>query len=302
MIFNMLERVLGQSVLGAPLRVCFNFDPQDFSAVNLSSPLTLLIGGTHGDEKATVQLLENYIVKLTDAHSAHTQTLPPIPPLAIIPLLNPDGYAQNTRYNARGVDLNRNFTHSWSADSEEPSGSHPLSEPESKFLHDFILQYRPSKIVSLHWALAEIEADGAHSHALAKALWNSLSAEEQKPYRLRLPMPKPNESVALTPGSLGSWIGYHLNYAEALGQDRDRNTVQNTDHTMANKAHTRPAMVTLELPYNPHITRPKILPESHWEEVQMLWKNAPDTYLQGVESGVHKMLQAAVMHNSQAQL
>lgn len=227
---------------------------------------TLLIGGMHGDERATVLLLLSFQDRFQASERVSQSAL------GIIPLANPDGYLQNTRYNARGVDLNRNFETGWRADSEEPSGTAPWSEPESRALRDYILYQRPERIVTLHWALAELDADGPQSTPLALAMWNALSEPERAPYRLRVSesdavFPSP----AACPGSLGKWCGDGLTYPDG----------------------SAPAIVTLELPYDPTLPRPAALPEDHLATLQRTWKHGARGYLNAVESSVHKMLWAA---------
>ena len=131
--------------------------------------------------------------------------------------------------------------------------------------------------MSLHWALAEIDADGGQSRALAEAMWEALDARDRRPYRIRvsegtLHVPSLPLSYAGCPGSLGQWCGYALRYEDGK----------------------RPAMITLELPYDPAVNeRPDDLPESHLETLREIWKKNAAGYLQAIEPAIHKMLLAA---------
>ncbi|MCB1183784.1 immune inhibitor A [bacterium] len=115
----------GQSVQGRDLwGITISADVQNSAA----EPEVRLSGTMHGDEVVPMYLLftlaqelvENYgqpghedITALLD----HTE-------ITILPSYNPDGTAANTRYNANGVDLNRNF--------ELPAGTHPSREIETQ--------------------------------------------------------------------------------------------------------------------------------------------------------------------------
>ncbi len=266
-VSQIFARSIGSSVEGLGIPACASFD---LAAEPVRSGTTLLIGGTHGDEPATVLLLESFLQSAAWAalHAA---------PVIVLPLANPDGYKRGTRYNARGVDLNRNCGCNWSAASEEPAGPAPWSEPESCALRDFILARRPAKIVSLHWALAELDADGPQSTALAQAMWAALGETARRPYRLRVAelgrgQRRLQRTYAACPGSLGQWCGYGLTYPDG----------------------SAPAMITLELPYDPHApSRPDPIPADHLADLRMLWQRDSAGYLRAVEPGVHAMLTAA---------
>lgn len=227
---------------------------------------TLLIGGIHGDERATVMVLESFM-------ELYLRTGKIAGRIAVIPLANPDSFEHYTRYNARGVDVNRNFETNWNMGSAEPSGPEPWSEPESRALRDLILQEQPARIVSLHWALAEIDADGAQSTELAWAMWDALSESERAPYRVRVWEHAPGRGFTtdVCPGSLGQWCGYHLHYRDG----------------------SVPAMITLELPYDPHLRRPEVLAEGHLDLLHRAWVADAPAYMAAVEGPVHKMLVAA---------
>ncbi len=257
----MVTEAYGRSVLGKEITL---HRTEDFHAG------TLIIAGIHGDERATVALAEAFVERhLYTGHAGDN--------VAVIPIANPDSYQHNSRYNANGVDINRNFETEWSPESEEPSGPSPYSEPETRALRDLILRTRPARVVTLHWALGELDADGIQSTPLAEAMWNALTPEEKAPYRLRvweIETAAPNIYSDPCPGSLGQWLGFGLRYGDGR----------------------RPAIVTLELPYDPSIPRPAVLPENHLETVRAWWNRDPARYLEGVERGVFKMLLAACHH------
>ena len=111
----------------------------------------VLVGATHGyPERNTFEL----VTQLADHYRANPASVPPSLSLYIIPLLNPDGMALQTRFNANAVDLNRNMD--TSADScpendwrqtvsgayatiSDTGGAYSESEVESRLIRDFLL-------------------------------------------------------------------------------------------------------------------------------------------------------------------
>lgn len=264
---RIFQHCIGRSVEGREILLQANFDLH--SGVRTSN-ITFLIGGMHGDEPATVVLLKNFTDRYLAKHGVET-------PVVVLPVANPDGCERGTRWNARNVDINRNCDFNWHVASDEPPGPEPWSEPETRALRDFILALEPVKIVSLHWALAEIDADGPQSTLLAQRMWDALDANQRLPYRLRFyelghGKRRLDHTYEVCPGSLGQWCGYGLRYANGLA----------------------PAMVTLELPYDPKATsRPSPLPEGRLEALRELWKLDSASYIAAVEPGVNSMLLAA---------
>ena len=110
-----------------------------------------LVGDTHGGPEAnTFQLVS----QLADYFRAHSDQVPAGVRLYIIPTLNPDGLALGTRFNASGVDLNRNMNTSTDGCAENDwrnfvqgaygiesstGGPYAESEPESQLIRDFLL-------------------------------------------------------------------------------------------------------------------------------------------------------------------
>ncbi|MCZ8095951.1 MAG: M14 family zinc carboxypeptidase [Acidovorax sp.] len=164
----------------------------------------LVVGAMHGDELTAASLALRWI-GLAGAEGGDRAA--PQPPVhwRFIPVLNPDGLLapKPTRVNASGVDLNRNFpTPGWAQDApvywekrtrKDPRrwpGHTPLSEPESRFLHQQMEQFQPQLVVSIHAPYGVLDFDGPHD----------------PPARLgRLRMDK----LGVFPGSLGHYGGLH---------------------------------------------------------------------------------------------
>lgn len=138
MIFSELES--GSSLEGHPIPV--------FKTDIKAQKYLYLIGGVHGDEVEGVYVLKELFQWLKNEHSLKDL------PMIVIPILNVDGYKNQTRVNAHLVDLNRNLpTKDWSNAHREPRyypGPKALSEPENQFLVKLMDKYKPGLILSFH--------------------------------------------------------------------------------------------------------------------------------------------------------
>jgi hypothetical protein len=123
----------------------------------------VLIGGIHAGYEANTVLLAEELVE----HFINTpdDILPGVR-LIIIPRSNPDGMVRGRsiegRFNANGVDLNRNWGCEWDTvaflqSTRVNPGTEPFSEVETRFLRDFFLQIRPAAVIFYHSA-----ADGIY--------------------------------------------------------------------------------------------------------------------------------------------
>ncbi len=139
---RMADLTLGTSGDGRPITALKIGDgPRKFA----------LVGDTHGGPEAnTFQLA----TMLADYFRAHPAEVPASVRLYIIPTLNPDGLAGGTRFNGRGVDLNRNMNtntdtcpeNDWNIHVQgaygvesDTGGPYAESEPESRLIRDFLL-------------------------------------------------------------------------------------------------------------------------------------------------------------------
>lgn len=138
----------------------------------------LFVGGIHGGYEWNTVLLA---YELIDYLSAYGEYVPKDMRILIIPTLNPDGLFRvvgtserfgvgdapqfvhasevlptevvvSGRFNARGVDLNRNFDCKWQKSAvwrnyTVSAGTKAFSEPESAGLRDFILSENPVAVI-----------------------------------------------------------------------------------------------------------------------------------------------------------
>ena len=197
-----------RSVKGVPLLKRDVITPGD-DPVSPAKLKVMVVGGIHGDELSSSALALNWIKLTTQAPSNAISNSPASFAGGIhwrfIPMLNPDGLMAQPakRVNAHGVDLNRNFpTPNWTRDAKvyweqktkkDPRrwpGPEPLSEPESKFLHDEMASFKPNLIVSIHAPYGVLDFDGP-------------TVPPSKLGRLYL------DQVGIFPGSLGNYGGVH---------------------------------------------------------------------------------------------
>lgn len=127
-------------------------------------PTVMIVSTMHGNERQIRQIPQ----ALRDGRKIHGIDL------WVVPVMNPDGLARDTRQNAHGVDLNRNFPTHWvHTTGHYGSGPKAASEPETRAMMRFLLKVRPDRLVSFHQPLHGVDLDSrrpSFSHKVARAL------------------------------------------------------------------------------------------------------------------------------------
>ena len=174
--------VLGRSVQGRPIRAFEVGDPA-------SPRRVLVVGCIHGNEPAGIAI--------ADALAQGPAALGVV--LWIVPDLNPDGVAADTRQNADRVDLNRNFPWQWQPlgppGTTFYSGARPLSEPESRIAERLVLRVRPQISIWFHQHLDVIDESGG-----------DVRIERRFALLVRLPLRR----LTRYPGSATGWENHAL--------------------------------------------------------------------------------------------
>lgn len=180
-----------QSVSGLPI---FHYER---AGKDLTPKRILAFSLIHGDETHAGSVGRYWMERLDE--------IEPRNHWRVVPILNPDGVKEKTRYNANKIDLNRNFPtkdwdelaqkywklHAQSSPRRFP-GSQSASEPEIKCALQHIDDFKPDFIISIHTPLNVLDFDGP-----------------------RVPAPKfnylPWRSLGHFPGSLGRYMWHERN-------------------------------------------------------------------------------------------
>jgi len=146
--------------------------------------VVLVVGEIHGSEPAG-----RAVVRRLRALRPPTGVA-----LLLVETANPDGGRLGTRWNANGVDLNRNYPFGWMAggmafDTYFP-GSGPLSEPESSALAALVRRIEPRVTVWYHQHMRLVDRSGGDPYL-----------ERLYAKRSRLPY----KAIAPLPGTATSW-------------------------------------------------------------------------------------------------
>jgi len=128
-----VQRILvGRSVQGRPIWAYRRGNPS-------ASRVVVVVGQMHGDEPAVVVTARSIVHRIPVSDEADVW---------VVPTMNPDGLVAGSRYNAHGVDLNRNWPTNWEAG--DTAGSGPVSEPETRAMLRFLKEVDPTFVASIH--------------------------------------------------------------------------------------------------------------------------------------------------------
>ena len=99
----------------------------DQPAVDETEPKVLFVANMHGDEVVGREMMLRLISELTSQYGTNSEITDMIDhsQIFIIPSMNPDGFELHQRFNAEGVDLNRDFPDFTSDPTNSPSGRAP---------------------------------------------------------------------------------------------------------------------------------------------------------------------------------
>ncbi|MDD5529141.1 MAG: M14 family zinc carboxypeptidase [bacterium] len=132
---------IGYSVEGRPM---LGLKISDNAETEETEPGIRFTGCHHGGELISAEIVLYLIKQLTDKYStdSYIKQLVDGRQIWCVPIVNPDGMYSYSRYNANGVDLNRDYGYMWGWDSP-----YPFSQPESRALklnaemHSFTLGF-----------------------------------------------------------------------------------------------------------------------------------------------------------------
>jgi protein MpaA len=176
------KRRIGTSVQGRPL-LAYRLGDRRHGIT------AVLVGSMHGNEPAGVRLVE--------AIRSHLRVR--AVDIWVVPTINPDGVAADTRQNAHGVDLNRNWAYRWQRQAGQyDSGTKPFSEPETRAMRRFLNLIDARFVVSFHQPLHGVDSDAAKNRRLLNRLATNL----------HLPK-KPMRCNGVCHGTMTGWYNAH---------------------------------------------------------------------------------------------
>jgi N-acetylmuramoyl-L-alanine amidase len=215
--------VIGTSAEGRPIHAQLVGSPR--------APVKLLVvGALHGNEPAGTAITR----RLRRARPPRGTAL------WIVDDANPDGSARNTRQNANGVDLNRNFPYRWQPlDGVYESGSGPASEPETRVLQRFIERERPRVTLWYHQALRMVvKSDGDPSLERLYSRRSGLPRRDLPPY----------------PGTVSSWQNHEFDGDSAFVVELPRGSLD----AAGTRRHSRAVLALAHAIAPPRVTRKPI--------------------------------------------
>jgi predicted deacylase len=198
-----VRTIIGTSVQG---RAIESFTYGSSHGTSTTAKKIVFVGGIHGGYEWNSVLLAYQFMSYLELYP---EIVPDNVSITVIPNANPDGVYRVTnkegvfsstdvatstavqesgRFNARTVDLNRNFDCLWQATSTWRSkavsaGTSPFSEPETAAFRDFISANKPTAVVFWHSQSNAVYASQCGKGILPEtlALMNTYATASQYP-------------------------------------------------------------------------------------------------------------------------
>ena len=136
---------LGSSVQGRSIHAIQISDNPD---IEEDEPEARYISTMHGDEILGVEMCLYLVDHLTDNYGSDPTITDMVNEIDIwiVPLMNPDGHVANSRENAHGVNLNRDFPDPWYLPSNTTAGR----EPETAVIMEWTWDHTFALCANLH--------------------------------------------------------------------------------------------------------------------------------------------------------
>ena len=135
------KEIIGYSVENRPLLVLKISDNVDTEE---AEPEVKFIATMHGDEPVGTEMELEMIEDILYGYQANNDTMRFIvnnTELYVFPLMNPDGMANDSRYNSNGVDLNRNFPEGTNYDPDIIDSYDPYSGSETEVENEAVMTW-----------------------------------------------------------------------------------------------------------------------------------------------------------------
>ncbi|MGC9365671.1 MAG: M14 family zinc carboxypeptidase [bacterium] len=169
---------LGYSVQGRVIqvmRITDNPDQDEFE------PEVRFDGLHHGDETPASEVCLWLAKRLCEGYGSISYITSYVNnrDIWIAPMINPDGRESLTRYNANGIDLNREYGYMW---DREGGSQYPFSQPESQALRSLMDSRNFTVAASYHTGTVQISQawsyhyDRPYDHDAYNAVWSIYSA------------------------------------------------------------------------------------------------------------------------------
>lgn len=157
-------------------RSIYGLEISDKPGMVEAEPAVLINGAIHGNEQLSAGVamkLADYLINLeaTDPDYSLIAEMK----LHIIPVVNPDGLAEGSRFNANGIDLNRNFGYNW-YEKAPYNGESPFDQKESAAIRADSLRYGYTLSINLHTASSNGNPDSSDGIGIY-APWDAIRTD-----------------------------------------------------------------------------------------------------------------------------